>query len=255
MLFDYHVHAAAHGEYKYEYGWLKLFLEKAHQQGIAEIGFTEHDEFVQLIDHEAVAGLREEYPGISIRLGLEVDFIPGREPKIAVLRQRHPWDFLTGSVHYIDGWGFDHPDYRHLFADKDCDRVYGEYFNLVNSMASSGLFDVVGHLDLVKIWGHRPRRQSALEFARPVLRSIKASGMAIEINSAGLRKPVREIYPSQEIIDTMFAMDIPVTLGSDAHHPEQVGEGLAEAVRSIRKAGYRRIVALSRFKQSLVAID
>ncbi len=255
MLLDYHVHAVAHGEYKYDYEWLRLFLEKACQLGIKEIGFTEHDEFVQLIDRAMLYRLSDEYGDVSIRLGLEVDFIPGRELEIAALRKKYDWDYFIGSIHFIDGWGFDHPDYRHLFAAKDCDQVYEEYFALVNQMVLSGLFDVVGHIDLIKIWGHRPERKSVIDYASPVLQNVKAAGMAIEINSAGLRKPVREIYPAQELLETMFAMDIPVTLGTDAHHPDQLGEGLPEAVRAAWQAGYRQVVALTGRRHRLVSLE
>ncbi|WP_054697336.1 PHP domain-containing protein [Syntrophomonas palmitatica] len=175
MLLDYHIHAAAHGEYRYDYEWLKSFLDTARRQGIKEVGFAEHDEFVQLIDAKVLAGLRGEYDDVRIRLGLEVDFIPGREPEIAALRNKYDWDYFIGSIHFIDGWGFDHPDYGYLFEKKDYDQVYEEYFSLVNRMALSGLFDVVGHLDLIKIWGHRPWRQSTLAYAKPVLHSIKGA--------------------------------------------------------------------------------
>lgn len=121
-------------------------------------------------------------------------------------------------------------------------------------MASSACrqFDIVGHIDLVKIWGHRPRRKSVLAYLDPVLKSIKYHGLAVEINSGGLRKPVGELYPSSAIVERMYDYDIPVTLGSDAHHPEQIGSGLIEAYRCARRAGYQRCVTFSRRVMTVV---
>ncbi|NLX03488.1 MAG: histidinol-phosphatase HisJ family protein, partial [Syntrophomonadaceae bacterium] len=156
----------------------------------------------------------------------------------------YDFDYIIGSVHFIDGWGFDHPDFRHLFEGKDIDQVYGRYFELVQMAVKSGLFDIIGHLDLIKIWGHRPRRNNVMFYVEPLLNSIKAAGVLIEINSAGLRKPVGEIYPQKEIIDFMASKQIAVTLGSDAHHPWQVGEGLQEAQVVLINAGFTHLASL-----------
>jgi len=108
----------------------------------------------------------------------------------------------------------------------------------------SGLFDIIGHLDLIKIWGHRPRRNNILFHVKQLLNSVKAAGMIIEINSAGLRKPVGEIYPQQEVIDLIASKQIVVTLGSDAHHPRQVGEGLQEVRGVLINAGFTHLASL-----------
>jgi len=242
-LEDYHIHVLAHGEYEYTYDWLKAFALAAQEQGIMELGFTEHDEYIDRIDMNNLMKLRREFPKLSIRLGVEVDFVPGREEHIKIISQQYDFDYIIGSVHYIDGWGFDHPDYSHLFKGKDVDGIYRSYFNLLNRAVESGLFDVVGHLDLVKIWGHRPLKYDIKHYVDPLLNTIKAAGMVIEINSAGLRKPVREIYPSREVVDLIAAKEIPVTMGSDAHHPSQLGEGLAEARKILVDAGFRSITA------------
>lgn len=244
MLQDYHVHALAHGEYQYTYEWLKKFLITARERQIVELGFAEHDEFISQIDTAVLKRLQEEFPDIKLRLGLEVDYIPGREDYIRQLGQSYDFDYIIGSVHFIDGWGFDHPDFCHLFEEKDIDQVYCRYFELVQMAVNSGLFDIIGHLDLIKIWGHRPQRHNVLFHVEQLLNSIKAAGMLIEINSAGLRKPVGEIYPQQEIIDLMASKQIAVTLGSDAHHPRQVGEGLHEARNIILNAGFTHLASL-----------
>ncbi|MGS0764107.1 histidinol-phosphatase HisJ family protein [Syntrophomonas curvata] len=254
MLQDYHIHALAHGEYRYTYDWLKTFAVAAREQGILELGFSEHDEYLSRIDTAVLQQLREEFPDINIRLGLEVDYIPGREEHIREISRQYDFDYLIGSIHFIEGWGFDHPDFSHLFTGKDIDQIYRSYFNLVHRAIKSGLFDVVGHLDLIKIWGHRPREHTVEHYVEPLLNSIKAADMVIEINSAGLRKPVKEIYPAPEIIDLVFAKEIAVTLGSDAHHPSQLGEGLAEAHRRLIGAGFKSIAMLEQRQVKLMAL-
>lgn len=247
MLVDYHVHAVAHGEYVYSLEWMNRFLDSASRRGIAEIGFSEHDEYIELVDFNLFHRVQDvRRHDINIRLGIEMDYIPGQEHKIMETIQRRPYDYVIGSVHFIDGWGFDHPDFQNGFDQRDIDDVYGQYAGILMKMVQSGCFDIVGHLDLVKIWGHRPRRQSSLDYLDPVLQTVRKYNMAIEINSAGLRKKVAELYPEEALIRKMFAYNIPVTFGSDAHHPDQIGEGLAEAYQAARKAGYRYLV---RFNQ------
>ncbi|MGI5912463.1 MAG: histidinol-phosphatase HisJ family protein [Syntrophomonadaceae bacterium] len=246
MIQDYHVHALAHGEYAYTYDWLKAFIISAQGQGITELGFCEHDEYVNQIDTMVLFQLRNQFPHMKIRLGLEVDYIPGREEYIRQISKQYDFDYFMGSVHYIDHWGFDNPDFRHLFYGKDIDQVYQSYFSLVNMAVRSGLFDVIGHLDLIKIWGHRPDQHNISYYVKPVLTSIKAAGIAIEINSAGLRKPVKEIYPAPEIIELVVSQNIPVTLGSDAHHPSQLGKGLLPATDMLKKAGCQHLAVFDK---------
>jgi histidinol-phosphatase (PHP family) len=243
MLQDYHIHALAHGEYRYTYDWLKTFVIAARKQGILEMGFSEHDEFLAQIDVTVLSQLQDEFPDMKIRLGLEVDYIPGREEHIRQISKQYDFDYIIGSVHFIDGWGFDHPDFRHLFDEKDIDTIYRRYFELVQMAVESGLFDIVGHLDLIKIWGHRPLQYNMPTYLEPLLNSIKAAGMVIEINSAGLRKPVKEIYPAREIVDLIGAKDIAVTLGSDAHHPRELGTGLREASSMLINAGFHHLAS------------
>ncbi len=245
-MLDYHVHALAHGEYTYTDSWLEQFARKARERGIKELGFSEHNEFFAGFNPELLQRLQAQFPDLQIKLGLEMDFIPGREEGISRFTQRFAFDYIIGSVHFIGDWAFDHPDYRKPFEEREVDDVYREYFSLVERAAVSGLFDIIGHLDLVKIWGHRPVKMNSLAYAKQAFPALRASGLVVEINSAGLRKPVGEIYPSAEIATALYENNIPVTLGSDAHHPDQVGEGLKEAIELARQAGYRRVIS---FKQ------
>jgi histidinol-phosphatase (PHP family) len=256
MLVDYHVHVAAHGEYRYSQEWINDFLYQASERGIQEIGFSEHDEYADLLDIDLVKKIQlNRRNNIEVKLGLEVDYVPGREEKIRNIILQNEYDYIIGSVHYIDGWGFDHPDYKAGFEDRDIDEIYSQYGNILMKMVQSASFDVVGHIDLVKIWGHRPRKKTSLYYLEPVLKAIKKYGLAIEINSAGLRKTVEEIYPAANILNMMFAYNIPITFGSDAHHPDQIGEGLGEAYRSARQAGYKYLVRFSQREKLVTAIE
>lgn len=256
MRVDYHVHVAAHGEYNYSRQRLEEYIEMAHQKGIREIGFCEHDEFDHMVDLGVFKQVQaEKMHGIEIKLGLELDYYVGREDELWQKVKQKEYDFVIGSVHFIEGWGFDHPDFRDGFSQREIDDVYSKYAQILLRMSLWGGLDVVGHLDLVKIWGHRPRRHPALHYFEPVLKAIQKSGLAVEINSAGLRKEVGELYPAKEIMARMFDYDIPITIGSDAHLPEQTGEGLDDAYRAARRAGYHYLVRFDQHQQVVTPLE
>ncbi|NLL87045.1 MAG: histidinol-phosphatase HisJ family protein [Syntrophomonadaceae bacterium] len=254
MLLDYHVHAVAHGEYQYNCPWIRKFIETARSRQLSEIGFTEHDEYAAKIDYRLLETLRQEYDDITIKIGLEVDYWEGREKQIQQLLSSYPYDYIIGSIHYLDGWAFDHPDYRDGFEQKDIDQVYKRYFQLLGRMVDSGLFTIVGHFDLIKKWGHRPIGHRLNYYYDEVLNKIKKSDLCVELNSAGLRKPVGELYPGPEVLKVMASMKIPITLASDAHHPSEVGEGVREAAQAAWAAGYREIASWSRGKRVMVPL-
>jgi len=255
MLVDYHVHAVAHGEYKYSQELIDQYMDNACRRGIKEIGFSEHDEFVSLVDFELFNKMQtNQRNDIKLRLGLELDYIPGKEKEIKEIISQRQYDYIIGSVHYIDGWGFDHPDFQGGFLERDIDEIYSQYANILIKMVQSSCCDVVGHLDLVKIWGHRPQKRSSFYYLEPVLRAIKEHNLAVEINSAGLRKKVAELYPAADLVNTMFRYGIPITFGSDAHHPDQIGEGLAAAYQSARQAGYRYLVRFNQRNQLVTVL-
>lgn len=243
---DYHIHVIAHGEYEYTQDWLDLYIESARRKGMQAIGLAEHDEFQDRVKREILDTTTLE--GIEVACGLEFDYYPEREAIIKQMIQQSSPDFVIGSVHHINGWAFDHPDHKHRYEEFDIDQVYRDYYNLVDNMARSAIFDIVGHIDLVKLWGNRPVTSSELQYAEPVLKSIKASGMVIEINSAGLRKPVNEIYPAVPMIERIYQLGIPVTMGSDAHHPDQVGEELDLVSRVLTRIGCRQVTGFRKRK-------
>lgn len=256
MSIDYHVHALAHGEYEYSREWLEKFLERAERQGIAELGFAEHEEFIHRIEFGVVdEAIRSNRRGVQVRTGLEMDYKPGRDDEIRGIIKGQAFDFIIGSIHYIDDWAFDHPDFRDVFEQKDIDKVYERYYNLVLQAIQSRLFDILGHLDLVKIWGHRPLYRTEIDYVKPLLKDMKRTGIVVEINTAGLRKPVGEIYPSERLLAALYDANIPITFGSDAHHPNDVGKNLVEARNMAKRAGYRVCVGFKRREAFAVPID
>lgn len=248
MLIDYHVHAMAHGEFVISPEWMELWLETARRRNISQLGFSDHNWFVSLIDPGLIRELssRPENRDLDISVGIEVDYLPEEEDNIRGSLAGKDLDYIIGSVHHIGDWPFDHPDHRDGFLTRDIDSIYDEYYGLVRRMAASGLFDILGHLDLIKVWGIKPILCSEDHFVIPFLSIIKESGMVVEINTGGLRKPAQEIYPARIILQRLFDTNIPITFGSDAHHPDQLGYGLPEAYRTAWEVGYRRAATFSR---------
>lgn len=173
---------------------------------------------------------------ITVLLGYEIDYLPGYMDEAVLARK---CDYLIGSVHFIDDWGFDNPEFIGRYEGVDIDDIYRRYFGLVESMALSGKFDIVGHLDLLKVFKFLPTKDIRL-LAEEALRAIKKANMSIEINVAGYRKPVAEAYPSPLLLESIAELEIPITFGSDAHCKEQVGLFSSETEALARTYGYER---------------
>ncbi len=241
-------------------GTVTEYIERAIELGIEIYGFSEHapmdfDEgyrvsFEDMGDYERdVLDAREKYRGqIDIRLGYEVDWLPGHMDE-RVLKANV--DYLIGSVHFLDKWGFDNPEFIGEWENRDVLEVWEDYFEAIKEMADSGLFDIVGHIDLIKLFGHKPDTD-IIPIVRPALEAIQRSGMALEINTAGLRKKANEIYPSQEILQEAYRLDIPITFGSDAHAISQVGAGLDEAYKLARSVGYTQCVTFQNRQTQMI---
>ena len=239
---DYHLHGLGHEGPPHNVERLLPFARAAHRAGLTEIGFAEHDFYLADLDFDVFARL-EQCGQIKVRVGLEVDFSPDNQHWQEL--DGRPWDYLIGSVHAIGDWAFDYPGEEGGFASRDIDTIYADYFALVGRAAATGLFQIIGHLDLIKIYGHRPR-QPVVELAEPALQLIAASGAVLELNTAGLFKPVAEIYPSPELLARAFELNIPVTISSDAHAPEEVGRQRAQAVEILRRIGYNCLATFCR---------
>jgi len=227
--------------------------------GLQEIGFSDHspmprDDFDdwRMFDRqldEYVAKVRlaqKEFPQLTIRLALEVDYLPGHEDWIRALAARQPWDYFIGSVHYVsEAWDIDNPAKLSEWKKRDAYEVWQKYFDRLTLAAASGLFDIIGHADLPKKFGIRPT-QDCRPLYEKFLDATAKAGCAIELNTAGLRKDCREIYPCRELLEMAFHRHVPITFGSDAHAPAEVGMNFAEAVALARSVGYTETL---QFKQ------
>ncbi len=258
MLQDYHLHTPFCGHAK---GEMEDYLREALKKNIKEIGFAGHFPLLhlkdrQMIEHlsipeerfpfyvEKVLSLREKFPQLTIRLGCEVDFVPGYERKIEKILVSFPFDYVMLSVHFIGDFLFDHPAYLEEWKGKDIFSIYQQYFKLLKEGIKTGLFDVLAHPDLIKKFGFRPS-QDLSPFYEEIAHLLKEKNMASEVNTSGLRRPVGEIYPSLELLKILRSYEIPAVIGSDAHSPEEVGKDLDKGIQWLKKAGYRELVSFS----------
>ena len=183
-----------------------------------------------------------------------MDYLPGHEDWIRELAARHPWDYFIGSVHYVsDHWDIDNPAKLSEWKNRDAFEVWSAYFERLTMAAESKLFEIIGHADLPKKFGHRPARDCTPLYEK-FLAAAKKTGCAIELNTAGLRKDCREIYPSREILQLAFQNGVPITFGSDAHAPAEVGMNFAEAVQLARDVGYRECCQFANRKRRMIKL-
>jgi histidinol-phosphatase (PHP family) len=262
MLTDYHVHlrpdepehtAARH----FTPANAERYRETAAERGITELGVAEHVyRFSAALDvwqhpfwreyavddlDDYCAFVREE---TDLRLGIEADFVPGREDRMATLLESRELDYVVGSVHFLHEYAVD------LDAEWDVwgrgespERVWRRYFETVAEAARSGLFDIMAHPDLVKVWGpQRPRPDGDLRrYYEPAVEAFADAGVAVEVSTAGLRKPVAEIYPAPAFLELVLEAGCPLALSSDAHVPEHLGFAYEEAVAQLEDAGVREL--------------
>ena len=252
-LVDFHTHTARCG---HAGGRDEEYVEAAVGRGLAAIAVTDHvpmywlpagqhdaslamaaDELPRYVD--AVLAMRERYAGrVEVLLGLEADFIAGHEEELARLLERYPFDVVLGSVHWVGDWLVDAPSSLPRFRQgpAEVDRIWDEYTTELIAAARSGLFDVLSHLDLAKKFGFRSAEPFAGRLAE-VVAAVAAAGCAVELSSAGRRKPVGEDYPADDVVAALVAAGVPVVLSSDAHAPAEVGFGFAELAARARAHG------------------
>lgn len=243
---DYHTHTSRCG---HACGSAADYVRTAYERGLTGIGVCDHlplaghrdpelsMDLSDLPDYvEEVMELKRAHPGY-VFLGIEADYEPGSFEETRELLRSFPFDYVVGSVHFLDGWAFDDPRQQDGWTGRDIGEVYRRYFELVAEAAETGAFTILGHLDLVKKFGHRPERPP-LEAARSLVDRIKRAGVAVEVNTAGLRKPVSEVYPDIALLRLLRIGEVPLTFGSDAHTPEDVGRDFDHALRLAQAAGY-----------------
>ena len=258
MKIDLHNHTTLcnHAE-----GSVDEYVQAAIAQGIDVFGFSDHApmdfdpkyrmkfEEMALYKSSVETAQKKYAKEIKVLFGYEVDYLEGHMDTRIL---NADVDYLIGSVHFINEWGFDNPEFIGRYENEDIDEIWQKYFDLIEKMAMSGYFDIVGHIDLIKVFKFMPQKD-ILELAESALQAIKKAGMVLEINVAGYRKPVAEAYPSPEILKRAYELNIPITFASDAHKPEQIGLFRIEAETFAKSVGYTKCATFSKRKRTMVS--
>ena len=263
MLADYHTHTPL---CRHATGAPVEYALAAVGMGLAEVGISDHSPMPEPFDDwrmdlqeldeyfALVSEARAAVAPFPVRLGLEVDYISGQEKWIETLANRAPWDYLIGSVHYLaPGWDVDNPKWIGKFTELPVADIWKMYFAEYEKCIRSGLFDFVAHPDLVKKFGHRPLGDLRPYYA-PVIAALANTGTVMEVSTAGLRKPVAEIYPSREMLEMAYAAGVQIVVSSDAHSPEEVGADFDVATRLIREIGYKQTIHFERRQKRCVPL-
>lgn len=243
MIVDLHNHTPLcnHAE-----GSIDEYINAAISKNIKIFGFSDHAPMdfdpkyrmsfadIQQYEKDVLDAKKKYADTITVLLGYEVDYLEGHMDKRVL---NADVDYLIGSVHFIDEWGFDNPEFIGRYENEDINEIWQKYFDSVEAMADSKLFDIVGHLDLIKVFKFMPTKKIT-EIAKNALLAIKNADMVLEINAAGYRKPIGEAYPSKELLEEAYRLDIPITFSSDAHKPEQVGMFDKEVTQLAKDVGY-----------------
>jgi histidinol-phosphatase (PHP family) len=260
VLTDYHLHlrpddleASADEHFTAENA--DRYLAAAEEHGIGELGVSEHvyrfREALEIWRHpfwnQQARDDLDSYCAFvrstPLKLGIEADFIAGAEDRIANLIDPRPFDYVVGSVHFLGDSAVDHEGYDIWEEEGDPDAVWRRYFETLAEAARCGLFDILAHPDLVKVWGRgRPApERDPRSYYEPAIEAIAESGVAVELSTAGLRKPVGELYPSRAFAEMCVEAGAEFALSSDAHAPDQVGYGYDQALEFLRRIGVERI--------------
>ncbi len=260
MWFDNHVHME-HGPYtplEYPVSWLEQFLDVGRSRGVTGLGIVEHayrfTEAAGLLPGEwarqrcryPLAGytafldaIRGSYP---MAAGLEMDFVPENEDGIRAFLGRYPWDFVLGSIHFLDDFGLDVSEMQGQYFQRTPEEIWTQYYDYSMRAAASGLFQAITHPDLPKIYGfEKPPEEFLIPLYQRFVEVLADTGVALEINTAGLRRPVKEIYPHPTLLSLAAQSHVAVSFASDAHEPENVGLYFAEAQQLAHEAGFREI--------------
>jgi len=265
MPADYHTHTPL---CKHATGTPEAYVDAAVAAGLEELGIADHapqtpepfDDWRMSVGDlplyfDWIARACEHARGrIAVRAGLECDWIPGNSSWIAELAGAYDWDYLIGSVHYLDGWDFDNPQWLGRWAGTDIDDLWARYWSAYAEMAGSGLFDILAHPDLVKKFAYLPSGDLT-RFYEPAIDAIAASGAAIEINTAGWHKPCREAYPSPGFLRLAAQAGIPLVISSDAHAPVEVARDFPRAADLAREAGFTGTVRFDKRRRATSPLE
>jgi histidinol-phosphatase (PHP family) len=275
MLTDYHLHlrtddADTPAERYFTPANAERYREAAEERGVEELGVSEHvHRFKAALDvwqHpwwrqwatddiDAYVGFVREQT--DLRLGIEADYVGGREDRMANLLDGHEWDYVVGSVHFLGEHAVDTDDETDVWRHEvSAERVWRRYFEALAQSALTGLYDIIAHPDLVKIWGSaRPMPDTDLRrYYEPAIEAMLDADVAMEVSTAGLRKPVGEIYPARAMIEMAVDAGVPIALSSDAHRPEDVAFGYDKALALLEECGVAELAVFDRRERRLEPI-
>jgi histidinol-phosphatase (PHP family) len=275
----------------YSAEWLDLYRSRAKQLGLQTVGIVDHlyrfreykpyferhmhladdplgrlqrrwleqvcvasvEEFVQFIEGEK---RRWAEDGVELKLGIELDYFSEGEDVLAEVTAGYPWDCCIGSVHFVDGWGFDNPETRERFAEENLLSLYDRFFAVVEQAVCCKLFDIIAHLDNLKVFGCRPDEAVLMPYYRRIAKLLRQHDVATEINT-GLcyRYPVREMCPSESFLQVLAEHDVAITTSSDSHYPDTLGNLLPEARELLKRAGFTSIAVFDRRRRQQVPLE
>lgn len=260
MLTDYHLHLRpdeedATPERYFTSENVERYVAAAQEHGIGEIGCSEHvDRFTQSLElwshpwfrrwaRDDLDAYVDFLAGTPLRAGIECDFIPGAEDRTQAMLEARRFDYVVGSVHFVGEHAVDNDEFGIWETGDDPDRIWKRYFEMNAELARCGLFDIVSHPDLVKVWGDaRPKPERDPRFYyEGFVEAVAESGIAVEVSTAGLRKPVGEIYPAPALAEMLVDAGASFALSSDAHVPGQVGYAYDRAMEFLDGLGVREI--------------
>lgn len=263
----------------YSEAWLDLYLKRAKQLGLKEVGIVDHlyrfrdarsyyekhiyleqdklgkmqskwlhqvanmpsiTEFIEFIQSQKEKWSEE---GVELRLGIEADYFPNGREELEELIAEQPWDYVIGSVHFLDGWGFDNPKASYLFEQENLVDLYEKYAAYVCDAIEWQLFDIIAHLDNLKVFTYRPNEQLLQQYYETVAQTLKKYDTASEVNTGlAYRYPIKEACPSPSYLKTLAKYKVPMTLSSDSHYPDDLGMQLDAAAKLLLENGYSAVV-------------
>lgn len=256
-MIDYHIHTTfSDGKNTHD-----EIVDRANKLGLQEIGFSDHlclnfpNWGIKAEDIEVIADklqlLKQQISNIKIKFGFEVDYLEGKEIEIKTILDSLPLDYVLGSVHYINDWNFDtNPaDYKSV----DIDQFYTDYFEVLKKAIRSGLFDIIGHIDLAKKYAFFPSFNLD-DLYHEIAKELKQNNLCFELNTSGMDKPCKEFYPSENFLRILCANKVPVALGSDTHVLNNLTRYFNEALSLLKKTGYNEIMSFTNRQRKAIKI-
>ncbi|MBI2996406.1 MAG: histidinol-phosphatase [Candidatus Melainabacteria bacterium] len=258
LLSDYHTHPQGHKDLPYTQEVLEEWAIYAEQSGLKDVAFTDHGRYHLGINTSEFFKFRDRIKktkNIYFKLGIEIDNDPeSSEADYSWMKKNYDkLDFVLGSVHFIDNWAFDHPSYKEKYSTWNIDDLYSRYFDEMKKLINKGLLDGLAHLDLIKIFGYRPTKEIKT-FVKDILKLIKEKNLTIEISTAGLRKPVNELYPQDKIIHMIKELNIPITTASDAHAAKDIGYSYNRLYEVLKQYGFNQVAVFEKHEMKPLQI-